>query len=162
MAEAPAGAEAPCASPTPALPLLDEPAANDTTATSTPTAALAASAAPASTGATGPSPTPIGEAAAKAVKTKLLWAEALQRAFGFSVEKRPCGGRRKLIAVIRTPSQVEKILRHVGEWREAGDRDDDCAIGIPGPPGTFDDDVDETPGDKFDGVDDPVELEWAA
>ncbi|MBM4345561.1 MAG: IS21 family transposase [Deltaproteobacteria bacterium] len=33
---------------------------------------------------------------------------------------------------------------------------------IRGPPGTFDDDVDATPADKFDGVDDPVELDWAA
>ncbi|MBM4345179.1 MAG: hypothetical protein FJ100_17550 [Deltaproteobacteria bacterium] len=96
------------------------------------------------------------------MKTKLLWAEALRRAFGFSVEQCPCGGRRKLIAVIRNPAQVEKILRHIGEWREAGHRDNDSAIAIRGPPGTFNEDVDETPADKFDGVDDPVELEWAA
>ncbi|MBM4345963.1 MAG: hypothetical protein FJ100_21525 [Deltaproteobacteria bacterium] len=67
-----------------------------------------------------------------------------------------------MIAVIRNPAQVEKILRHVGEWREAGDRDDDSTIAIRGPPGTFDEDVDEAPADKFDGVDDPVELDWAA
>jgi len=163
VAEAPAGAEAPCASPTPALPLLDEPAANDATTTAVPAAALAAGATPATSGATGPSPTPIGDAAAKAVKTKLLWAEALQRAFGWDLLTCVhCGGRRKMIAVIRNPAQVEKILRHIGEWREAGDRDDDSAIAIRGPPGTFDEDVDETPADKFDGVDDPVELDWAA
>jgi len=26
-----------------------------------------------------------------------------------------------MIAVIRNPAQVEKILRHIGEWREAAD-----------------------------------------
>ncbi|MBM4346123.1 MAG: hypothetical protein FJ100_22345, partial [Deltaproteobacteria bacterium] len=56
----------------------------------------------------------------------------LRRAFGFSVEQCPCGGRRKMIAVIRNPVQVEKILRHIGEWREAGDRDDDSTIAIRG------------------------------
>ena len=34
-------------------------------------------------------------------------------------------------------------------------------IAIRGPPDSFDE-VDETPGDKFDGVDDPVEADWAA
>ena len=67
-----------------------------------------------------------------------------------------------MIAAIRSPAQVEKILRHVGQWREAGDRDGDDVIAIRGPPGTFDDEVDEAPGDKFDGVDDPVQMDWAA
>ena len=72
-----------------------------------------------------------------------------------------CGGSRKMIAAIRSPPQVEKILRHIGQWREAGERDDDDVIAIRGPPGSFDE-VDETPSDKFDGVDDPVEQDWAA
>ncbi|MBM4346144.1 MAG: hypothetical protein FJ100_22450 [Deltaproteobacteria bacterium] len=46
--------------------------------------------------------------------------------------------------------------------RVAGDRDDDSAIAIRGPLGTFNDDVDATPSDRFDGLDDPVELDWAA
>ncbi|MBM4345939.1 MAG: hypothetical protein FJ100_21405 [Deltaproteobacteria bacterium] len=91
-----------------------------------------------------------------------MFAVPIPRAFGFSVENCPCGGRRKLIAVIRNPAQGEKILRHVGEWREAGDRDDDGAIAIRGPPGTFDDDVDAPPSDTFDCGDDPGELDWAA
>lgn len=57
-----------------------------------------------------------------------------------------------MIAAIRSPPQVEKILRHVGEWREAGDREGEDVIAIRGPPGTFDDNADETPGDKFDSA----------
>lgn len=83
--EAPADSEAASDPPTPALPLLNEPAANEATATADPdpAGALPTGAVPASPGNTGPSPTPIGDAAAGAVKTKLLWAEALQRAFVF-------------------------------------------------------------------------------
>ncbi len=53
------------------------------------------------------------------------------------------------------------LRAHAGQWREAGERDADDVIAIRGPPGSFDE-VDEAPGDKFDGVDDPVEQDWAA
>ncbi len=106
----------------------------------------------------------LDDAAAKAASSKLNWAEGLKRASGWDPRRCPnCGGRRKMIAAIRNPAQVEKILRHVGQWPEAGDRDGDDVIAIRWPPGIFDDEeVDEAPGDKFDGVDDPVELDWAA
>ncbi len=134
--------------------------AND--GTDSPVATVADNDQAGSAGTPAANPTPIDEAAAKAASAKLSWAECLQRAWGFDVLQCPCGGRRKLIAVIRNPTQVEKILRHVGQWREAGDREDDDVIAIRGPPGTFDDEVDEAPDEKFDGVDDPVELDWAA
>ena len=106
--------------------------------------------------------TPIDDTATRAVSTKLLWAEALRRAFGWDLLKCPhCGGRRKMLAAIRNLVQVEKILRHIGQWREPGDNGNDDVVAIRGPPGSFDD-VDETPGDALDGVDDPVEQDWAA
>ncbi len=141
---------------------LAKPAANDGTDGSA--AGTAAATPPADPACTTPPPNgEVDELAAKAASTKLTWAQALQRAFGWDLLKCPhCGGRRKMIAAIRSPSQVEKILRHVGQWREAGDRDGDDVIAIRGPPGTFDDEVDEAPGEKFDGVDDPVQMDWAA
>lgn len=67
-----------------------------------------------------------------------------------------------MIAAIRSPSQVDEILRHVGQWREASDREGDDMIAIRGPSGTFDDEVGEVPGEQFDRVDLPVEVDWAA
>ncbi len=141
---------------------LIKPAANDgADNAAAPVAETVALAGPASP--SPPASCEVDEAAVKAASSKLNWAEGLKRAFGWDLLKCPgCGGRRKMIAAIRNPAQVEKILRHVGQWREAGDRDGDDVIAIRGPPGTFDDEVDEAPGDKFDGVDDPVELDWAA
>jgi len=57
---------------------------------------------------------------------------------------------------------VERIPRHIGEWREASDRDDDGAAAARGPPAALDDDAIETRSGKFDGVDDPVEPGRAA
>jgi hypothetical protein len=141
---------------TAAPPPLDKPAANDGAAVA-PTALIRGGALP--TGSAGP--TQFGDATAKAISTKLLWAEALKRAWGFDILQCPCGGRRRLLAAIRNPTQIEKILRHIGQWREGSAQGDDDVVAIRGPPGSFDE-VDETPGDEFDGVDAPVDQDWAA
>jgi hypothetical protein len=44
-----------------------------------------------------------------------LWAELMQRSFGFDVRACPrCGDRLDLIAVIDDPRVVGRILRHLG------------------------------------------------
>ncbi|MBM4345813.1 MAG: hypothetical protein FJ100_20775 [Deltaproteobacteria bacterium] len=48
------------------------------------------------------------------------------------------------------------------DWVGSSHRYGVGAVAFRGPPGTFDDDVDATPSDNFDGVDDPVGLDWAA
>jgi hypothetical protein len=100
-------------------------------------------------------------AKAKAAETKLSWSQALQRAFGFDALKCDCGGRRKLIAVIMQAGQVERILRHIGLWQATAAASDDI-VAIRGPPQSFDDAVDDAPGEQFDGVDDHAEVDWAA
>jgi hypothetical protein len=48
-------------------------------------------------------------------KTNWLWAELMQRSFGFDVLACPrCGGRLELIALIEDPSVIRRILRHLG------------------------------------------------
>ena len=45
----------------------------------------------------------------------LLWAELMQRTFGFDVLACPrCGGRMRLIALIEQEAVVHRILRHLG------------------------------------------------
>jgi len=44
-----------------------------------------------------------------------LWAELMQRSFGFDVLACPrCGDRLELIALIEDPSVIRRILRHLG------------------------------------------------
>jgi hypothetical protein len=48
-------------------------------------------------------------------KTNRLWAELMQRTFGFDVLACPrCGGRLELIALIEDPSVIRRILSHLG------------------------------------------------
>ena len=48
-------------------------------------------------------------------KTNWLWAELMQRSFGFDVLACPrCGGRLELIALIENPSVIRRILSHLG------------------------------------------------
>jgi hypothetical protein len=56
-------------------------------------------------------------AAAEAVRprTNRLWAELMQRSFGFDVLACPrCGGRLALIALIEEAAVIRRILRHLG------------------------------------------------
>jgi hypothetical protein len=43
-----------------------------------------------------------------------------------------------------------------------GIRTSDDIVAIRGPPQSFDDAVDDAPGEQFDGVDDHAEVDWAA
>ena len=48
-------------------------------------------------------------------KTNWLWAELMQRSFGFDVLRCPrCGDRLELIALIEDPSVIRRILTHLG------------------------------------------------
>ncbi len=102
--------------------------------------------------------TEAAKAKRKSKETRLTWSQALQRGFGIKIEKCPCGGRRKLIAAILDKGQVERILRHVKLWPTK----DVNIVAIRGPPHSFDDAIDDAPGEQFDGVDDRVEADWAA
>jgi hypothetical protein len=44
----------------------------------------------------------------------MLWAELMQRSFGFDPLVCPCGGRLRLLAVIEAPSVIRRILAHLG------------------------------------------------
>jgi hypothetical protein len=47
--------------------------------------------------------------------SNLLWAQLMQRSFGFDVLACPrCGGRFRLIALIEDPAVIRRILRHLG------------------------------------------------
>jgi hypothetical protein len=48
-------------------------------------------------------------------RTNRLWAELMQRSFGFDVLACPrCGGRLELIALIEEAAVIRRILRHLG------------------------------------------------
>jgi hypothetical protein len=48
-------------------------------------------------------------------RTNWLWAELMQRSFGFDVLACPrCGGRLDLIALIEDPRVIRRILNHLG------------------------------------------------
>lgn len=99
-----------------------------------------------------------GKAALAAKDTRLRWAEALKRAFGFEIMECPCGGRRQLLAAVQSSVQIEKILRHVGLWQQQHD-----VIAIRGPPGEDLYPADELPGPEFDAVDEmPADEDLAA
>ena len=99
--------------------------------------------------------------AARAASTKLTWSEALKRAFFFDILACRCGGRRQVIAAIRKPSEVEKVLRHVKLWPDAGAKDDSEIMAIRGPPEDLMP-ADDSADDRWDGWDEPQELDWVA
>ena len=109
----------------------------------------------------------VGEAAAaygdaeREYSTKLTWAQCLRRAFFLDAMACPCGGRRRVIAVILQASEVEKILRHVKLWRDSGDKDDSDITEIRGPPGDLAP-AEDQPDDDWDGWDEPPPLDQAA
>ena len=48
-------------------------------------------------------------------RTNWLWAELMQRSFGFDVLARPrCGNRLELIALIEDPTVIRRLLSHLG------------------------------------------------
>ena len=68
-----------------------------------------------------PSPTPVLEQTTAAPNTsrppprpRLCWAELLRRTFELDVLRCPCGGRRRVIALVTSSSVCRKILQHLG------------------------------------------------
>jgi hypothetical protein len=58
---------------------------------------------------------PAGAPAAPRRGSNLLWAQLMQRSFGFDVLACPrCGGRLRLLALIEDPRVIQRILRHLG------------------------------------------------
>jgi hypothetical protein len=58
-------------------------------------------------------------ASAIPTRTNRLWAELMQRSFGFDVLACPrCGNRLKLIALIEAPKVIRRILSHLGQPTE--------------------------------------------
>ena len=45
---------------------------------------------------------------------RLAWAELVQRVFLTEVRRCPCGGRRRVLAMIFNPESIERVLRHLG------------------------------------------------
>jgi hypothetical protein len=71
-------------------------------------------------------------AAIERTSSRLCWAEAWKRAFGWDLPNCNCGGRKRLIAVIHAGPIADRILRHVGLAGEPGD-----VTQIRGPPEAF-------------------------
>ena len=44
----------------------------------------------------------------------MLWAELVQRVFLTEILHCPCGGRRRVLAMIFNPASIERVLRHLG------------------------------------------------
>ena len=54
-------------------------------------------------------------AAAIPPRTNWLWAQLMQRSFGFDVLECPrCGDRLELVALIEDPTVIRRILSHLG------------------------------------------------
>ena len=63
---------------------------------------------------TGPAPAPVRRSSPRP-HTNLLWAQLMQRAFGFDVLACPgCGGRLRLIVLIEDARVIRRILGHLG------------------------------------------------
>ena len=45
---------------------------------------------------------------------RLLWSELVQRVFLTEILRCPCGGRRRVLAMIFNPVSIERVLRHLG------------------------------------------------
>jgi hypothetical protein len=61
-----------------------------------------------------PPPAPVGTPAPVARRRRLDWATALQRTFGVDVWRCPCGGARRIRAVVTHHATAESMLRSMG------------------------------------------------
>ena len=65
-------------------------------------------------------------------RSNLLWAQLMQRSFGFDVLACPrCGGQLRLIALIEDPGVIRRILGHLGLPTERPAARPPCAQPIP-------------------------------
>ncbi len=51
---------------------------------------------------------------ARRSSARMLWADLLRRVFEVDVLVCPCGGRRRMIAMITQPTTIRRILSHLG------------------------------------------------
>ena len=56
-----------------------------------------------------PAPTPLPH------RPRTDWATLLRHSFGLDVLQCPCGGRRRVLAVVASPAVAEKVLRDIGK-----------------------------------------------
>ena len=61
-----------------------------------------------------PPPAPVGTPAPVARRRRLDWATALQRTFGVDLWRCPCGGARRIRAVVTHHATAESMLRSMG------------------------------------------------
>ncbi len=54
------------------------------------------------------------ERSARRSSSRMLWADLLRRVFEVDVLACPCGGRRRMIAMITQPAPIRRILSHIG------------------------------------------------
>ena len=50
---------------------------------------------------------------AHSAPVRMSWARLLKRVFDIDIERRVCGGKLKIIAVIEEPAVIERILTHL-------------------------------------------------
>ena len=109
--------------------------------------------------------------AAEAEKSrKLTWADALKLSWGVDILTCPCGGKRRLIAVITQARVIKKILRHLGLPTDVVLKETQPVWRVRGPPEElFPEGVDETGQDLavdedfgMDFVDELPVDDWAA
>ena len=116
-----------------------------------------------------PAPLPV-LAAEQERSRKLTWSDALKVSFGVDVLTCPCGGKRRLIAVITQAKVIKKILRHLGLPTDVVLKETQPVWRVRGPPEElFPEGVDETGQDLavdedfgMDFVDELPVDDWAA
>ncbi|MAG55495.1 MAG: ATP-dependent helicase HrpA [Planctomycetes bacterium] len=52
----------------------------------------------------------------------MFWAELIKRVILEDVLDCPCGGRRKVLAMVFDPASIERVLRHLGLPHAARER----------------------------------------
>lgn len=65
--------------------------------------------------------------------TRLTWAEALKRTWGWDLLKCSCGGTRTVLAAVQKKTEIERFLRHLHLWPDQGQ-----VLSVRGPPELFD------------------------
>jgi hypothetical protein len=58
-----------------------------------------------------------GEAPRRRKRPRVDWAALQRHTFGCDVWQCPCGGRRRVVAVITNPATAEELLRRLGLWK---------------------------------------------
>ena len=70
---------------------------------------------------------------AKDETTKMTWAQAMRRGHKWAVLDCSCGGKRRVIAAVQDKIEIERFLRHLHLWPDAGE-----ILSVRGPPALWD------------------------